>query len=274
MSANPGRCVVLSVLRGFTITVDREEVPLIWSAQRLLAFLALRERRLTRTYVAGVLWPETTAQRANANLRSALWRTQRSCGQVVDSSPQQLGLARTVAVDMRVAVGRAHRLLDAREPCDDILTAATRVDLSQDVLVDWYDDDWVLMEREQYHQLRLHALEAMCERLIVAGRYGEAVDAGMSAVHAEPLRESAYRALIKAHLAAGNRSEAIHQFQRCRSLVLAELGLEPSAELARLLPAPRSVEVARVEANVRVTRFGPAPMPGGRRRSNAAVTVE
>ena len=35
------------------------------------------------------------------------------------------------------------------------------------------------MHRERYHHLRLHALEAMCERLTAARRYGEAVEAGL-----------------------------------------------------------------------------------------------
>ena len=42
------------------------------------------------------------------------------------------------------------------------------------------------MERERFHQLRLHALEALCDRLTTAGRYGEAIDAGLAAVTAEP----------------------------------------------------------------------------------------
>ena len=108
---------------------------------------------------------------------------------------------------------RAHQLLDNATACHDILTTATQADLSADLLPDWYDDDWVLVEREQYHQLRLHALEAMCARLTSIGRFGQAVQAGLAAVQGEPLRESAHYILIKAHLAAGNRWEATRQYE-------------------------------------------------------------
>jgi len=93
----------------------------------------------------------------------------------------------------------------------------------------------VLIEQEQYHQLRLHAMEAMSERLTAAGRHGEAVAAGLAAVHAEPLRESAHRVLVKAHLAAGNRGAALRQYEQCRRVLLDELGLEPSLTLRNLL---------------------------------------
>jgi DNA-binding SARP family transcriptional activator len=228
----------LGLLRGFNLRVGSDPVPLIWSAQRLVAFLALQDRPLSRSYVAEVLWPETTTIRANANLRSALWRTQRSCRPLVAASSQHLAIASGVRVDVRAAVVRAHRLLGQATPGED-LGADLRADLSADLLPEWDgDDDWVVVERERYLQLRLHALEAMCVRLAEEGRYGEAVEAGLAAVRAEPLRESAHHALIRVHLAEGNRWEAVRQYSRCRRLLLDELGLEPSDALRDLLPAP------------------------------------
>jgi DNA-binding SARP family transcriptional activator len=97
----------------------------------------------------------------------------------------------------------------------------------------------VLLERERFHQLRLHALEALCDRLTTAGRYGEAIDAGLAAVTAEPLRESAHRVLIKAHLAEGNQGEADRQYQLCRRLLRDELGVDPSNALRALLSRDR-----------------------------------
>lgn len=229
--------VRLNLLRGFQARVGQRPITLVWSVQRLVAFLALKDRPLTRAYVAGTLWPETTAIRASANLRSSLWRAHRSCSFFIAASSQQLALTVGVVVDVQAAVACAQRLLDRSAPSNDKdLGAPVRADLSADLLPDWYDDDWVVAEREQFHQLRLHALEAMCDRLTAAGRYGEAVDAGVAAVRAEPLRESAHQVLVKAHLAEGNRLEAVRQYERCRRLLLDELGVEPSAALQTLLP--------------------------------------
>src|SRR3712207_7767400 len=67
-----------------------------------------------------------------------------------------------------------------------------------EILPDWYDD-WLLMEREVHRQLRLHALESLAARLAQDARYGEAVDAALSAIAGEPLRESAHRTRSEEH---------------------------------------------------------------------------
>jgi DNA-binding SARP family transcriptional activator len=105
---------------------------------------------------------------------------------------------------------------------------------SGDLLPDWYDD-WLLVERERFRQLRLHALERLSELLVRDGRVAEAVDAGLQAVAGEPLRESAQRALIVAYLAEGNRAAAVRQYDDYRLKLRRDLDIEPGPELAELL---------------------------------------
>src|SRR5215475_14025192 len=100
MHAEVMRTAMLNLLMGFTVTVDWRPVSLIWSAQRLVAFLALAEKPPGRAYVAGALWPETTTARANASLRSSLWRVHQACGRLVVASPQRLCLAPEVVIDV------------------------------------------------------------------------------------------------------------------------------------------------------------------------------
>jgi DNA-binding SARP family transcriptional activator len=227
--------MVLNLLHAFSLTIRMERVALSSGAQRLVAFLALNQQLMSRAYVAGALWPETTDARANANLRSALWRVQRACSGIVITSPQRLGLASEVVVDVQQAMTGAYRILDGTDSCDEVLRADMLSLLSTDLLKDWYGDDWILEHRERFHHLRLHALEAMCERFAAAGRYGEAVQAGLAAVRAEPLRESAHRALVKVHLSEGNWVEATRQYDNCCSLLRNELGLGPSPAMQVLL---------------------------------------
>ncbi|MEV3987799.1 BTAD domain-containing putative transcriptional regulator [Streptomyces sp. NPDC049837] len=241
--------ITLRLLKGFTLAVDHTRIPVCSSTQRLLAFLALQDMPRSRAYVAGILWPDVTASRASANLRSSLWRAAQTGHPIIDVSARELALSRHIAVDLHEAVAHAHRLLDSSRPCDDILTMQTLSKLSADLLPEWPENDWMLIEQEQYHQLRLYALEAMTERLTSAQRYGEAVAAGLAAVRTEPLRESAHRVLVKAHLAAGNRGAALRQYEQCRRILREELGLEPSSSLRALVPLrdPEHSEHARLE---------------------------
>jgi DNA-binding SARP family transcriptional activator len=91
------------------------------------------------------------------------------------------------------------------------------------------------MRRERFHQLRLRALEALCRKLVGMGRIGQAVQAGIAAVSGEPLRESAHRELVMAHIAEGNVAAALRQYEAFRRLLADELKLEPSEEMRSLV---------------------------------------
>jgi DNA-binding SARP family transcriptional activator len=225
----------LRLLDRFELRFGSRVIPVTAGPQRLVTFLALHNRLLPRGHVAGTLWPDVPADRANANLRASIWRMPSTCRPVIDLSMRHIRLGADVCIDLTTAMALADRLLDRSNSCDESdLGAAARSVLLKDLLSDCYDD-WVLVECERFHQLRLHALEALCERLTAAGRYGEAIDAGLAAICGEPLRESAHRVLIKAHLAEDNYVEAERQYEFYRRIVRHELGIEPSDSLRKLM---------------------------------------
>jgi DNA-binding SARP family transcriptional activator len=204
--------------------------------QRLLAFLALNPG-MSRSVVAGTLWPEAAEAQAQGSLRTALWRLRRCGPPVVESRGELLVLREGVTVDVLAFVRAARRIVDAdgdpgEEPGLGLLFAG-------DLLPGW-DEEWVLFERERLRQLRLHALESLSARLSRLGRHALALDAALTCVGIEPLRESAHRAVVAVHLAEHNTVEAVRQYGAFRHLVRAELGLEPSARFTAMLP-PGSV---------------------------------
>jgi DNA-binding SARP family transcriptional activator len=226
--------VTLALLDAFELRCAGDSVELPPSAQRLLALLALHERPLRRPHVAGTLWLDTPDERASANLRSSLWRLNRPGPKLVEATSLQLCLAPEIRVDVRETAVLAHRLLAASGSAEGAEIDLDPARLTGELLPDWYDD-WVLIERERLRQLSLHALEALGERLLAAGRLGEALEAALAAVAMEPLRESAHRLLIKIHLTEGNAAEAVRQLELCRTLFRDQLGLAPSDELTTLV---------------------------------------
>jgi DNA-binding SARP family transcriptional activator len=230
--------VRLTLLSGFELGIDGRPVPLAPSGQRLIAFLALQDRWTPRSLCAGTLWPDSPEVHAAANLRSVLWRLNVSPHPLVHTSRSDLRLASSVWVDVHEMTRGAEGLFHAAGPHagteDGSALEVDRGAFDDDLLPDW-TDDWVMVERERLRQLRLHALEVLCDRLTDARRFGEAVQAGLAAVRAEPLRESAQRSLIRAHLAEGNLGEALRQYRSFRQLLQEELGVAPSPELEDLV---------------------------------------
>jgi DNA-binding SARP family transcriptional activator len=227
--------LMVALLGGFGLFCGHILLSVPRASQRLVAFLALHGGMVRRTAVAGTLWPDASEHHACANLRQALARLQRRARQALAASKLELGLADEVRVDLRHARALAGRLLDPAVTPEqsDLGTAAVGI-LSAELLPDW-DDAWVLLEAEDWRQLRLHALEALAGRLAAAGRCGEAAGAACAAVRADPLRESARASLIQVHLAEGNQSEAVREFARYQALLHVDLALEPTARLRDLI---------------------------------------
>jgi DNA-binding SARP family transcriptional activator len=225
--------VRVAVLNGFQLTSGGHPVPLVVSVQRLVAFLALQEHAVPRAYVAGTLWIDSSDKRAAGSLRSALWRLNACAMDVVDAAGSDLQLAPGVAVDLRESQNLAADLTGSRRDCPDPLLHGLTL-FTGELLPGWYDD-WVLLERERHRQTSLCTLERLCECLTAHHRFAEAVVVGLATVNAEPLRESAHRALIKAHLAHGNASEAVRQYRLCCRLLRLELQLGPSDHLKELM---------------------------------------
>lgn len=227
----------LAVLGGFRFFEGGHAlVTLTGGSQRLMAFLALHDRSITREHAAGTLYPDSSERHAYASLRSTLSRLDTRARDAVLVNFTDLCLAEGVTVDLRESQALAHRILSTTRTlaATDLDETAVKA-LSADLLPGWYDE-WVMVEAEDWRQLRLHALEALADRLIDARRYGDAATSALAAVRAEPLRESARGALMRVHLAEGNQSEAIREYDRYRALLQAELGLEPTTNLRGQLP--------------------------------------
>jgi DNA-binding SARP family transcriptional activator len=256
------RQVRLSLIRDFELSHGNDMVGVAPTTQRLICFLAFQRRPVRRPFVSGSLWYDADESRANASLRSAIWRSPSLNGAtVIGSSNTHVWLDPALDVDLDDAVVHADVVLQtpSLDPTTIDLDAELRR-FGNDVLVGWYDD-WVIAERERFRQLRLHALDHLGELLLRAHRYSEALQVGLASVASEPLRESAQRLLVRAHLCEGNLAEALRQYRSYARLLAAELQVRPSAEMEDLIagaqaPPPRVRWTASASSSVRTPATG------------------
>jgi DNA-binding SARP family transcriptional activator len=227
---------VLHLFGGPFVTEGQRRLDIPEGSKRLLVFVALHRGRVERRYAAGNLWPIGSEVRAAGNLRSALWRLNGAGIPLLSADKRGLTMREDVLVDVHLVSSWAARLITDAASEDDLGVMPWGVD-ALDLLPGWYDD-WALVERERVRQRLLHALEALSHQLALAGRCAESVEAAMVAVSAEPLRESAQRSLIEAHLAEGNWVEARRSFETYREMLCRELDAEPDPGLAELVRRP------------------------------------
>jgi DNA-binding SARP family transcriptional activator/DNA-binding beta-propeller fold protein YncE len=92
------------------------------------------------------------------------------------------------------------------------------------------DGAWVAEKRRELASVRVRALSVLADGCLRSGEPLEAVKWAEQLPVLEPFRETGYRRLMEAHVAAGNRAEALRVYERCRRLLADDLGAYPSPE--------------------------------------------
>jgi DNA-binding SARP family transcriptional activator/tetratricopeptide (TPR) repeat protein len=118
--------------------------------------------------------------------------------------------------------------------------------------------EWCVAQREAARRLRLSVLTTLVERCTADPE--EALRYARDHVEVEPSSETAHVAVIQLLGRLGRTREANDQYDRCRHILEATLGVRPSAALeqARLGPRPAS-NVAAAARAPKAPAPGPAP---------------
>ncbi len=108
----------------------------------------------------------------------------------------------------------------------------------------------------QLEQLRRGAEEDRYEAALALGRHADIVPELEALAAAEPLRERVAAQLVRALSAAGRQADALSAFERTRSVLVEQLGLDPSPELTAarqsvlLGPPPAAPPAASARTNL------------------------
>ncbi len=220
----------VEVLHQFRVLIDGRPVALPIASEHLVARLVVEDRACSRKVLAAALWPGRTDRDAGTVLRRALWRLNRDVPGLLESDSRQIAVVTSVELDIK----EIHRLADAASQASPLVSPRAIRLLEGDLLPQW-SEPWIDAPRESLRQVRLHTLEALARNDLDAGRPGSALVAALAAAGLDPLRESAQRIVIAAHLAEGNASEALRHYAQFKDLLWTELRLRPSARLEAML---------------------------------------
>lgn len=223
----------IALLGGFDLIHLGIAVSLPLAAQRLLAYLALQESS-HRAAAAVRLWPDCSPARAAANLRSALWRCKKvGLVNLIHSMGPRLRLSPIATVDLLELRCWASRITQTSNPPLDSDLYTIVAGLSRELLPSW-SDEWLLLEREHWNNMRLHTLEYLAQHLLTTEHYLPALQTALAATSIEPVRETAHRTIVQIHTAEGNIASAIKHYHSYRSLLQRELGVNPSPRMTQL----------------------------------------
>jgi DNA-binding SARP family transcriptional activator len=108
----------------------------------------------------------------------------------------------------------------------DHYQAACRLYTGPFMVEDLYAD-WSLFQREQLLQAYLAMCRMVADHHLAGSRFDEAVRWATKALEANRCEEAAYQQLMRGHVGAGRRDEALRQYHRCQQVLAEELGVQP-----------------------------------------------
>ena len=209
----------------------------------LFAYLVChRQRPVTRTELADILWPgalpaawETALNALVSKLRAVLKRIEPASRLTLTSAFGAYLLhvgddvwidreAAAASIDQAEGLMHAQRWREAWGPSNIAAITARQPFLAGD------EGEWIDRERARLHAVLLRALDCLSEIWLLNGEPSLALGAARESVTLEPFREAGYRRLMRVHVALGDRAEALRVYENCRVLLAKELSTDPSPE--------------------------------------------
>ncbi|MCB8952937.1 MAG: hypothetical protein H6650_13090 [Ardenticatenales bacterium] len=207
--------------------------------QQLFSYLLLhRDRPHAREKLASLFWDSTTTAQSKKHLRQTLWQLQSSLdeahsAQVIHVEPEWVQVNTTDDFWLDVALfeqtfllaqGTAGRELSA----DDAQKLRQATQLYQGNLLEGWYHDWCLYERERFLHMYLGMLDKLMGYSEARRAYEDGIRYGQMILRYDLARERTHRRLIRLFYQAGNRTEALRQFDRCEAALSRELGVRPA----------------------------------------------
>jgi DNA-binding SARP family transcriptional activator len=218
-------------------------------ARTLLAVLGIEAYKVVSLWtIAETLWPDGQPRTPQENVATLVSRLRATLGtDVILGGRTAYRLGPAVEVDLYEGgqlVAAAEAALLAREPREARAAAESAVDLLDGgpVLADYLDEAWTEAVHDRHLDLLRRARHTVAAAALRAGDVDAAVSAAEAAVRSEPLDEVAYRQLLAAHDRAGEPARALAAYQRLRTTLARELGVDPA-------PATRQLYLAILQAN-------------------------
>ena len=210
-------------------------------ARALLALLALRRGSLIEVAtVVDTLWSEGRPRNPAGNVATLVSRLRASLGaEVVLGGRGGYRLGDAVGTDLHDAarfVATARADLAGGTPVAALSSARQALALLDDgpLLADFPDAGWSVPSRAHYTALLRRARLAAAAAALRTGDVPAARDAAEAAAAADPLDESAVRALMRAYVALDEPAKALIAYGELRATLADELGIDPTTATAQL----------------------------------------
>ncbi len=221
-------------------------------AMALLAYLAVSNQPHTREAMATMLWPDASHSAALGRLRRAVHRITHTLGaDILTATPESLEINRDRGLGLDVEEFRSEVAL-GREAAGP--EAFSRLAHAAELYVDHFlagftlpdsfaFDEWQFFQAESLRRALDQVLKELVTFFQAQGEWEPAISHARRRLMLDPLEEAAHTDLMMLYAQAGEQAAALRQYEHCRRVLKAELGVAPKAETSALYHTIRAKEL-------------------------------
>ncbi len=234
---------------------DRVEVFTSEKTLALLCYLAVRGGPHARASLSGLFWAEMPEARARANLRTAVYNLQKLLPGHLEATRNEVGLNPEFSwLDTETFQLEIKRAINSVEPDDlfgetyDFSRLQQAVETYRGAFLEGLRLDgadafyeWTVVERERLHQMAVQSLKLLAGHWQANRDYSQALQASQRLLALDPWQESAHRNVMLLLARIGDYTAALSQYEKCRRLLVEEMGVDPMPETTALFERIKAV---------------------------------
>ena len=208
-------------------------------------FVTRRGQSLEREEICDVLWRDESPDAAGRDFKVAL----NALNKVLEPErkDEPAFIARTesayglrASADVWIDADEFAQLIARAEQSTgdaalDLLRQALALYQDDYLLADARYDDWAIAERERLLALYLRAADRLAAELLTRGAFDECIAWCEKILARDRCWEHAYRLMMRAYSARGDRAQARRVYEQCVRVLREELDVEPSSATVEVL---------------------------------------
>ncbi len=227
----------ISTLGKLTLSYDSKPMQGLGShkAEAILVYLACTGRSYARQVLAEFFWPDRPQAQSLANLRRELTILRDKLGESITITRDMVELPPDLPLRLDVTAFEAQ--IGALQEPTSLKTALAlyRGDFLEGFFIDSSAfEEWARMERERLRYRAIDGLDALIAFSLQTGDCAGGLAYANRLLQMDPLREKTYVQLMRLLAQSNQREAALAQYDACKRLLKAELGVTPTPETTAL----------------------------------------
>lgn len=229
--------------KGKVISEKASKAKKIWN---ILAYIVMHQNRLLlQSDLIDTIWPDDDNTNPKSSLKTSLYRIRGLLSELAVDNEEFIISSRgayswNTNIECKVDAIEFEKLCIKSE--EKKLNVIERIDILKKA-IDMYQGDflkrfesdlWVIPLITHYHSMYVDKIKDLLMLLEKEKRYEEMERYALDAIRIESFDEKIHCYLVKSFMKQGNNTAAIAHYNKATKILLANLGVQPSAELRNL----------------------------------------